>query len=89
MLAGAVWLNEWGNFDAGGSLGKRVLRYLVGVLGVAIFYLGLDMLFAILAEDESVLGLMLRYVRYGLVGFWMMGLAPLLFLRLGWTEVEG
>lgn len=88
MAAGAVWLHAQGNFDAGGPIKHRVFRYVIGVLGVAVFYLGLDAIFAMLAEDESVLGLVLRYVRYGLVGFWMIGLGPMVFLRLGWAEVE-
>lgn len=88
MAAGAVWLGVRGNFDAGGPLQYRLLRYLVGVLGVGVLYLGLDVLFAMIAADESVLGLVLRYIRYALVGFWLIGLAPVVFLRLGWAETD-
>ena len=88
MAAGASWLYVRGNFDAGGPLKYRLVRYLVGVLGVAIFYAGLDAIFAMLAEDESILGYVLRYGRYGLVGFWLLGLAPILFLQLGWAKIE-
>ena len=55
---------------------------------MAVVYLGLDLLFAMIAADGSALGLLLRYVRYGLVGFWMIRLAPVVFLRLGWAEAE-
>ena len=40
-------------------------------------------MFSALAVDESALGYGLRYVRYSLIGGWIGGLAPLLFIRLG------
>jgi hypothetical protein len=60
----------------------RMVRYALGLVGVFAFYLGLDVLFALIAADDSVLGLILRYVRYGTVTFWAIFLAPWLFLKL-------
>jgi membrane-associated phospholipid phosphatase len=76
---GAVWLRLRGGFDAHGPAGQRVLRYLIGVVGVAILYAGLGRLFP---RGEDFLGLALRYVRYMLIGVWVAGGAPLAFIRM-------
>ncbi|NJN84888.1 MAG: hypothetical protein HC802_23095, partial [Caldilineaceae bacterium] len=39
--------------------------------------------FALLAPDESLLGFVLRYLRYATVSAWIGGIAPLLFVRFG------
>jgi uncharacterized membrane protein YccC len=49
---------------------------LVGMAGMLLIWSGLDLLFP---GGESILALILRYVRYALTGFWMTGLAPLVF----------
>ena len=81
-------LRTRGNFRADGPLKYRFIRYLAGSAGVAILYLGLKVIFDPLAADESTLGLVLRYIRYSAVGFWVIGGAPLVCLRLGWAETE-
>ena len=88
FAAGGFWLRSRGNFRADGPIKYRILRYLVGVFGVGIIYLGLKLVFDPLADDESTLGLVLRYIRYSAVGLWVIGGAPLVCLRLGWAEPE-
>jgi len=44
-----------------------------------ILWAGLKLIFP---SGDDWLALILRYVRYGLVGFWVTGLAPLVFYRL-------
>ena len=66
-------------FNADGTLVQRVLRYLLGNIGVIITYAGLDALFL---EGNSALALVLRFIRYFLVGLWIFLGAPLLFHRL-------
>ncbi len=83
ISAGALWLYSRGGFDAGGPVGKRILRLLIGLVGTAVFYLGLDLIFP---EGESAIALALRYLRYGLVGFWIGGLAPMIFVALKLAE---
>ncbi|HPA33274.1 MAG TPA: phosphatase PAP2 family protein [Anaerolineaceae bacterium] len=76
-LAGLVFqLKRNGMFDATGAPWQRILRYLVGMAGMLLIWSGLDLLFP---GGESILALILRYVRYALTGFWMTGLAPLVF----------
>jgi glycerophosphoryl diester phosphodiesterase/membrane-associated phospholipid phosphatase len=80
LAIGLVLLRQRGGFESDGPLGQRVLRVLVGLVGVVVFWQGLGALFP---GGEDVVALVLRYVRYALVGAWVVGLAPLLFVRLG------
>ncbi len=76
-LAGLIFYNKkFGVYDAGGEPWKRILRYLLGMAGMIIIWFGLGM---ILPDGENVLALCLRYIRYGLTGFWMTGFAPVVF----------
>ncbi len=83
FLSGLTWLETRGGFDSRGTWTARAGRFLVGIVGVMVLRYGLDFVFGMLAPvDESVLGYVLRYVRYGTIGFWMAALAPLVFIRL-------
>lgn len=83
LAAGAIWLVRSGGFDAGGLLSKRALRFLVGLIGVLAFW---RLLALALPQGEDLVAYIFRYLRYGLVGFWVAGGAPLLFNRLGLSE---
>lgn len=69
-------------FQAPESYIKKAAAYMVGIIGLLIILYGLDMLFSLLAEDESTLGYVLRYIRYGLTTLWAMFGAPWAFLKL-------
>ena len=77
---GLAVLLERGGFDHRGPVGQRVVRVLVGLVGVVVFWQGLG---AVFPGGEEPLALLLRYVRYALVGAWVGGIAPLLFVRFG------
>ena len=81
LTAGGIFLFTWGGFDAGGVVSKRILRYLVGVIGVAAIFFGLR----IIIPPEN---LPLRYLRYAAVGFWMSYLAPKIFVALKLAEMR-
>lgn len=49
---------------------------------------GLDILFSLVAADESVFGYLLRYIRYAATTFWVMYGAPWVFLRLKLASEE-
>jgi hypothetical protein len=58
-------------------------------MAVAIaIWAGLDAVFALLAEDATLLGIILRFIRYALIGIWVAALAPWTFIRLGWAKAE-
>lgn len=84
LLGGAAWLERRrGGFDAAGRPLHILLRYLVGLAGVLLLWMGLGQVFP---RDANWLGYALRYARYFLIGVWISALAPLLFQRLGWAH---
>jgi hypothetical protein len=76
---GGALLFSWDRFDPRGPWSKRVMRYIVGVIGIVALYFGLKLIFP---SGETLLAQFLRYVRYAVVGFWAAYLAPRLFVAL-------
>ena len=81
-VAGVVLKKKYAPFKMDGTLLQKIGRYLVGITGLFALYLGLDVLFALLAPDASSAGYILRYIRYASVAFWGMFGAPWVFLKL-------
>jgi membrane-associated phospholipid phosphatase len=79
LSLGVIILIPRGGFDTGGAAFKRILRFILGLIGVSILYAGLGTLFP---HGEDALSLTLRYVRYTLVGVWVTGIAPMVFISL-------
>jgi membrane-associated phospholipid phosphatase len=79
LFAGVAWLAPRGGFRASGPAWRRALRYAVGLVGVAVFYIGLKMVFP---DGEDVVALVFRYIRYTLVGAWVSAGAPWVFSKL-------
>lgn len=79
LLAGAAWLRQQGGFGEKGPAWKLILRYLLGVAGVLAIRFGLG---AIFPDGETLLAWALRYLRYALIGFWVTGGAPWVFVKL-------
>jgi hypothetical protein len=78
---------KWVNFDPRSStLLLKLVRVALGVALVMGTLLVLDLLFAKIATDGSVLGNALRYLRYFTVGLVGMLAAPYLYMRLGWAD---
>jgi len=87
-VAGYAMMRQYASFQTSGDWGKRALRYIVGIVGVFVIYIGLDVLFALIAADDTALGYTLRYIRYALVTFWMTFGAPWVFLKLNLANGE-
>jgi membrane-associated phospholipid phosphatase len=84
LSCGAIWINQSGGFNAAsGPWWKRVLRFVIGLVGIAILWMGLG---EILPRTPDLLGYSLRYIRYALVGLWATGIAPWLFIKIGVGE---
>ncbi len=79
LAAGWIWVTGLGGFTTRDLWFKLVLRYLLGLVGVLVLYEGLGLLFS---ESDSVLSYILGYVQYVLIGFWISGFAPWLFVKL-------
>jgi membrane-associated phospholipid phosphatase len=75
---GAAWIVSLGGYQTEGTLAKRALRFVIGLIGVLILWEGLG---AVLPRGDAWLPLILRYIRYTLVGFWVIGGAPWLFFH--------
>ncbi|MEZ4737188.1 MAG: phosphatase PAP2 family protein [Caldilineaceae bacterium] len=82
LTAGALLCVLQGGFRVDGQGRAYLLRCLLGIIGILLLWRGLDLLFTLLAPDESVVGYFLRYLRYTAVGLWVAGVAPILFVRL-------
>ena len=83
MAAGAAWITRRGGYQADGPGEKRALRFFVGLIGVLILWRGLGLVFP---RGEDFIAFFLRYVRYVLVGFWIIAGAPWLFFRIKLAE---
>jgi hypothetical protein len=81
--AGFAWLNRLGGFHTDGAGWQRILRYVVGVIGVLAIRYGLK---AIFPEGETALGLIFQYIRYAAIGAWVSAGAPMLFFVLKLAE---
>jgi membrane-associated phospholipid phosphatase len=85
--AGLIMEQAWVRFRVDGEWWQRGLRFLVGLVVVAIFYLGPRL---ILPEGMAYgVEVLLRFVRYALVGWATAFLCPWLFVRLKLAETEG
>ncbi len=86
FLAGFAWLKSQGGFLVKGTIWQRLLRIIVGLLGLLLLWFGLGQVFP---RGEELISYVLRYVRYSLIGFWVSGFAPFLFLKLGLARQDG
>ncbi|MGB9641453.1 MAG: phosphatase PAP2 family protein [Anaerolineales bacterium] len=83
LTSGSLWIERKGGFDKAQQVWQGLLRFLIGLIGVLLFWFGLDLLFP---SGESFLPAILRYARYTLVGFWIAGGAPWIFIQLSIAE---
>jgi membrane-associated phospholipid phosphatase len=79
LAAGWIWISRLGGFSIRDRWFKLILRYILGVLGVLILYLGLN---SLLPQAENLISYVLAYIQFALIGFWMSGFAPWLFVKL-------
>ena len=80
---GFVWMAQRGGFNASGPVWKRAARFVAGLIGVLILYVGLK---AIFPSGDTFIPYMFRYIRYAIIGFWVSGGAPWVFAKLNLTE---
>lgn len=83
FATGVILLFHQGGYDVrlkpDAKAWKLVVRFVIGVIGVAILWLGLRMIFP---RDALLVSQVLRYGRYALTGFWVAYGAPQVFIRL-------
>ncbi len=74
-------------FRVDGAWGRRGLRFLVGLVFVAAFWMGLKVLFGLFPVGYTA-ALILRLVRYTITGVALTWWAPAAFVRFGLAETE-
>jgi membrane-associated phospholipid phosphatase len=85
-VTGHVLMQQHAAFQTKGTWWKRLLRYVLGIIGVLVINFSLDVLFGMIAADETTLGLVLRYIRYGAVTLWATFGAPWVFIKIKLAE---
>lgn len=81
VLSGYVWLAaSRGRFLASDGGWRRIVRFVIGLVGVVVLWMGLGQLFP---RDANVVSYALRFVRYALTGLWVAWWAPLMFEKIG------
>ena len=86
MLCGYVVVSDQrGKFLAGEGGWRRLVRFAVGLVGIAVLYLGLGQLFP---DGVDALSLALRFLRYTLIGLWVSWWGPLTFEWMGLLKFE-
>lgn len=79
-LAGLALQQRYARFRATGPIATRILRFLVGMVGVLLIWRGLAL---ILPPGVGLVAQIGRFVRYALTGIWTVFVAPMIFLRTG------
>lgn len=59
---------------------QLILRFIIGIIGVLLFWGGLKIVFP---RDIAIVSDFLRFIRYAIVGMWVSAGAPYLFMRFG------
>jgi len=85
-VSGYALMEAHARFQTGGTPLRKAARYVLGIASVLVIYAGLDMLFSLMAADDTILGYALRYIRYAMVTFWLAFGAPWLFLKFKLAE---
>lgn len=84
FVCGKWWLEGQGGFKVKGVVWwQYVLRIVIGIVGVLLFWKGLDLVFP---DGMDLVGYSFRFVRYGLIGFWISGLGPWVFVKAKLAE---
>lgn len=78
VASGYAILKRRGGFAAGGTPSRRLVRYILGMIGLVLIWYGPEKMVQIEAA-----GWILHYTKSMLAGFWVTLLAPLIFLRFG------
>jgi membrane-associated phospholipid phosphatase len=83
--AGFAFVPTLAPFKNEGSLAQKALRFLVGLAGAGLIYLGLKAAFPAQGSDLYAL---FRFLRYAILGAWVSFGAPWVFLKLGLASRE-
>ena len=83
MIVGISWINARGGFMVASKWHYKFFSLILGLVGVFAIRMGLDLIFP---ADANWVGYLFRYLRYFLVGVWVTGFAPMIFIALKWAK---
>ena len=83
MIVGISWINVRGGFQVAVKWNHKLFSLIIGLIGIFAIRMGLDLVFP---ADPNWLGYLFRYFRYFLVGIWVTGFAPMIFIALKWAK---
>lgn len=90
LFLGLILNPLWGGFWAGGEVWMRFMRFLFGITGLLLIYFGLrSIINALVPVDEIWYAYIIKYLQYGIIGFWVTGGAVWLFKILGFIDQKG
>lgn len=79
-LTGLAFQQRYARFSAAGPVETRILRFMLGIIGVLLIWYGLTIF---LPHGTGLIAQIGRFVRYALTGVWTVYVAPIVFLRTG------
>ena len=83
---GLVFARRYVSFSVRGPWWQRAVRFLIGIIILFALYLGLK---AVFPPDGTALGAMFRFLRYALIGAWLVLGAPWLFRLMRLAPAAG
>jgi membrane-associated phospholipid phosphatase len=81
-ISGHILMKKHLEYKTTGSLIMRIGRCLVGFAGLGMIYFGLGAVIDSLVFPETIRAFTLQYIQLSLLTFWVMFLAPWLFMKL-------
>ncbi len=85
LSAGYFWISKMGNYQVPKNWGSKFLVFIIGLIGVLVIKIGLS---AIFPGEDNLTGYFFRYLRYTIIGFWIMGLGPWLLVKMKLSKIE-
>ena len=76
---GASWAQKFARFETDGALSQKLARFVIAIIGVAICWQGLALIFP--RQPETVAQIF-RFARYALLTIWVTLGAPVLLLKM-------
>ena len=76
---GASWAQKYARFDTGGSFSQKLARFVLAIVGVAICWQGLALVFP---KQPETVAQVFRFLRYALLTIWVTFGAPFLLLKM-------
>lgn len=83
VIVGAILIQKNGGFKITGTIWQKILRYVFGLLVAGIIYLASS----IFAPDENSSWILFyQYFVFSIIGLWIIGIAPRVFVKLKLAE---